>query len=237
MNLHDLNSKRGFDPRSVSSSEAPTFQWKGASAASLQIVVERVGACNDDLPYELFNPLFGIHNVENPSFFKTPAPSNADIQPISNAGGLTEFIADQDNGAYAYFEDDGSLFIGLKDSVNGDCGVKISCKEVPYKVLLEALKTTSMYIVNNRMKYQDDTSLDFTHDTGRRTLFGIKADNPYNPSNYFSPDQQQSRVIDIKERYYVDSQFFLRSTLAKLETQISYTFTISKFSENAIATV
>lgn len=228
-----MKNYRGFDNRPVSASNAVPFSYSSNTAPNtLEITIERVGACEEEVPFELFNPSFGISQLPNGTFF----PS---VEPITLSEGLLDYVADPVNGSYAYFNASGDLVVGRFNAVTpaNECAVKISCKEVPYKALLEHLRTTVLKVVKNRMSFTDASTLSQAHYLGRATLFGAKGENTYNPTAYFDPNQQQSKVVDILEEYDVSGNFFLRGKLAPAETRVSMFLSISAVSENGVRTI
>lgn len=82
--------------------------------------------------------------------------------------------------------------------------VIISCGQRSYRSLMSDLRDLVLYVKETKIKYPDEEGMDNTLTFNRPKSFGGADSNTLEPSNYFDPDQNQSKLIKIPERYFID---------------------------------
>jgi hypothetical protein len=150
---------------------------------------------------ELFNPLRSFAYVDNANVLPTT---------LSKVSGLrnADFANDTARQNKITFDGDGSLWVyGVVSSTVLEY-IKITCRQIPYKALLESAKV-SPFMVNKMRLTVDSNDLtqidnEFTHVA--YTFLGAVKRNPISPRSFFRPDQQQSNIVDIKATFAIDGE-------------------------------
>lgn len=135
------------------------------------------------------------------------------------------------------WQQDGSLKISTVNPTDGtvDEYIVISCEEVPYKTLIENLKTSVLLVKNMRFGYVQETSLDKSLSFVYASMFGSDQTNNLVPRRYFTPEQQQSRIVDIDQSYFLTGELAINSVMKANETNLSFILDVTKFQKNAVA--
>jgi hypothetical protein len=149
----------------------------------------------------------------------------------------TDFI----NGAYAYiplesyqgiatgagspgtvgFNSNGEL------QINGAVGagtLRVSCQQFPYRGLLQSSALEPFRVERIRMNPTTPAQLNNEIVHVERTFLGARKENRINPRTYFSPNQFQSLIVDIKQSFVIDRERGLEMLINAGETlQLNFT--------------
>lgn len=173
-----------------------------------------------------------IADINNPAVM---SPLYAGWLSVPDAVALADSGADY----VTQWLDNGSLKIG-KPSISDENAtydapaVIISCEEVPYKTLIENLKTSVLLVKSVRMGFGLETSLDRSLGFVYASMFGSDQTNNLVPRRYFTPEQQQSRIVDIDQPFFLTGELAINSSLAANEQEVSFVIDVTKFQKNAV---
>jgi len=187
----------------------------GSNTYTLNIAVQST-SLNHNI--QLFNSMFSISKIADNSLASGLTPLLAGrTNVLRNGAGdgtaqLVGYAAIVSNSTDAsikkdvvYWLEDGSLIYNY--NTNGDSGnIVISCKEVPYRSLLEYSGVQVMRIRKIRATYSDVNQITNDMRITHRTILGVKNQNTISPSTYKSPIQFQSNIVDIDAPFTIDAQ-------------------------------
>lgn len=253
-----------FDPSAMRVESRPKSFYqspKPTEDGQLTITIDRYGAGGDVLPYQLFGAKFGIHATEDQTVFPGTKPfsyaqmaerdnalNGIDIA-IQTASQLADFAAfkaalGNPSGDYATATDDFIDLIGGKVAVwladgslkigNISSGVIIQCQEVPYRLLIEDLKTTVIFVRRSKFSYNSLESLDRQWLFKDKSFLGKIDQNQWIPRAYFDAYQQQSNITQIDASYWITPEREIDSTLDDDEDHLSLVMYVSRFKKNAL---
>lgn len=130
------------------------------------------------------------------------------ITKCANSGitSLTPFAA-KDRGAanlngLIYFNELGDAVFQLAAGTT----VTISCKEIPYRALLDATMNSPFLVSKMRAVYSADAQIDEVLQYSSNSFMGKTQSDSINPRSFFDPMQQQNLTVDIKQSVRVDRE-------------------------------
>lgn len=242
-----------FDPSAMKFEQGASGVFKAKDSkenGTLTLVVTKFGNLTEDLKFQLFGAITGIHQAKNSGDFPNFNPIKGDTA----SGFLLDAIkaqtaASADFAAYKLlianalstvyneslytkrvaFNENGDLVIYATRS----SGVIISCQEMSYQQLLKTLEVSTMIVSNIQMNYNEQVQLNRKLDFRRISMLGGKSNNDLTPQRYFKKEQNQSGIVDITEIFAVDSSLEINTTFFEDETEISYILSVSGYSNNA----
>lgn len=189
------------------SSNMPAGANGGWIATSGYFTVQVVNAIGALQRIELFSSLRNAAFVSNTLLYPTYLPFTFSNRAAANANSTVVFAANGDqiitNGAGAI--------------------LTISCKQIPYRTLLESLKFYRISVKQTKISYTNEPQLDndITHLT--QTLLGKKEENTFTPRVYFKDTQFQSKQVTIPQAYVIDGERGLQVDVNSGET-MSFNF-------------
>lgn len=208
--------------------------------ASFTINITNLGLVTQNV--ELFNALFSISKIANPSLYGLTQPLLSGIDfglDVLRSPGPGDFILK------GYIRNtqisSGGLMETCDFTANGDMRLTnpagdptiISCTTVPYRALLEATMNGSFRIDTIRATYSSSNQIAQPIVHRDRTILGGTRENNINPNDYFRPDQFQSLRVDIPVGLSIDRQKGLFFPVLGGET-INMTVFVSQYSFNLI---
>jgi hypothetical protein len=204
---------------------------------------------------ELFNPIAGITNISNDSQYANygayqPFTASSIINKMSAiAIGAEGGGAGQESaiafGAIAIFNDLNGDLCYLPTfttaqyaaapllATNTIADAYVRCNQVPYKRFLADLQDLVLDIRRTKMQFSSDAQLYNPIDFQRIKTFGGAESNTLEPSEFFNPENNQDRVINIDRQYYVDKQTALYIILEPNEDMLM-TFFCKMYRNNGI---
>lgn len=187
-------------------------QYAGVSQLNIQIV--NAGAAAQKI--ELFNAMRSISKAANPGI-TTLTPFAAKDRAAANLNGLI------------YFDENGNLI--FQNAAGGQ--TTISCKEIPYRALLDATMNSPFAVQKMRAVYSADAQIDEVLQYTKNTFLGQAQSDSINPRSFFDPQQQQNLTVDIKQSYKVDRESgIIYNALAG--ANIRFTLFIPKYRKAAV---
>ena len=103
-----------------------------------------------------------------------------------------------------YWNEAGDLVYNY--NVDDAGNIIVSCKEVPYRSLLEYSAVQVMRIRKIRATYSNVSQIDEDMKITHRNILGVRNQNPISPSTYKSPIQYQPNIVDIEAPFTIDAQ-------------------------------
>lgn len=182
------------------------------TGGSFTVTVKRLGGGAADLPYQLFGALDGALKVAQEGALAAYPPALLDTTSSNtvtrvNEAGAVQFI----------------------NTVTGD-GVEVASSKIPYNVFLEFLSAQGtpnapiLVLASTKVSYNVDASRTEQLAIKNRGYFETLGDNNIDIDDYFSPDQQQSKIIMIDEVINVAPATKINSTLKGTESELTFTF-------------
>lgn len=178
----DYAKKQGGGMR-VKRAKQSLFQ--GLSQINLKIINAGAG----DVKVELFNSIRSISKMTNLGVSPFLAFSPAD----RNAANLNSRI---------YFNDAGDLI--FQDSAGAL--TTISCREIPYRALVESTMSSPFMVAKMRVAYSNDSQIDQNFAFTQNSFMGKKKEDSINPRSFFDPKQNQNLIVDVKQSFRVDRE-------------------------------
>lgn len=80
----------------------------------------------------------------------------------------------------------------------------ISCGQRPYRSLMSDLRDLVLYVIKTKIIYPDEAGKENPLLLWREKSFGGADSNTIEPTDYFEPENQQSKIINIPDRYFID---------------------------------
>jgi len=125
----------------------------------------------------------------------------------------------------------------LVASTNGVVMI-ISCGQRSYRALMSDLRDLVLFIKRTKIIYPDDDGKNNPLTLQRPKSFGGSDSNTIEPENYFEPENQQSKVINIPDTYFVDKltsiYFAVNGGNAGPALPITFTFSVSAYQNNGV---
>jgi hypothetical protein len=188
----------GAKPALMSSS------WVATSGYFTVSVVNAIGAVQR---IEIFSSLRNAAFTSNTTLYPTYLPFVFSNRAAANANNTVVFAA---NGDQIITNNAGAI-------------LTISCKQVPYRTLLESLKFYRISVRQTKIGYTNEPQLDndITHVT--QTLLGKLEQNTFTPRVYFKDTQFQSKQVTVTQPYIIDGERGLQVDVNSGET-MSFNF-------------
>lgn len=181
-----------------------TSSWVATSGYFTVSVVNAIGALQK---IELFSSLRNAAFTSNTTLYPTYLPFVFSNRAAANANNTVVFAA---NGDQIITNNAGAI-------------LTISCKQVPYRTLLESLKFYRISVKQTKIGYTNEPQLDndITHIT--QTLLGKLEQNTFTPRVYFKDTQFQSKQVTVTQPYIIDGERGLQVDVNSGET-MSFNF-------------
>lgn len=143
--------------------------------------------------------------------FEEYALTNPGTFPAVTGGPSVAQIAAAKENKYMW-DNTGSLYLTGKSTGTGTNTEQlvISCRQLPYRTLLNSSQTAPFLVSKMRLTVPDTTNgklqinQDFTHVTN--TFLGATKENPISPRAFFNPNQFQTNIVDIKAAFAIDGE-------------------------------
>jgi hypothetical protein len=144
---------------------------------------------------ELFNNLRSVTKILNSSISSlNPATlDNLKATAVNSALSIADLI---------YFDKNGNLI--YNQVANFTQSVTISGNQVSYRSLFEASGVTCFRVENLRLQVFDDKQIDNQITWFSNSWLGGVKQNVISPRAYFSPNQYQSKTVDIAAKFNLD---------------------------------
>lgn len=185
----------------------PKSMFKPSTGYFTIQITNTIGAAQQ---VELFNSLRSISKTTNTQLFSGFVPFTAVNRAAVNLNNVV------------YFAANGDLII----EVGAATKITISCKQIPYRVLLDSLQFYALQIKETKFSYTNDPQLDNDIVHFESTILGLEKRNPITPRTYFSDFQQQSKQVTITQGFIIDGEKGLTFLVNSGET-ISLNFKLS----------
>lgn len=178
--------------------------WIATSGYFTVSVVNSIGALQR---IELFSSLRNAGFTSNVGLYPTYLPFVFSNRAAANANNTVVFAS---NGDQIITNNAGAI-------------LTISCKQIPYRTLLESLKFYRISVKQTKIGYTNEPQLDndITHIT--QTLLGKLEQNTFTPRVYFKDTQFQSKQVTIAQPYIIDGERGLQVDVNSGET-MSFNF-------------
>lgn len=182
------------------------------TGGSFTVTVTRLGAGTADLPFQLFGALDGALQYKQDGDLADYPPA---LKDTTSSDTVTREI---ETGAVQFI-----------DTVTGN-GVQVSCSKIPYASFLEFL--ASQGTPNEAVAVLASTKISYNVDASRQEQLAVKnrgyfetlGDQNIDIDDYFSPDQQQSKIILIDEVINIAPATKINSILKGTESELVFTF-------------
>lgn len=222
----NFDPSQHFDPRGFAGDApasilptAPTndglVQLAGNELAQFDISVVNGQAVS--MKVQLFNYFKTISNIVDANLMNG-------INPFTG-----QDVAAADLKSLTYWKHDGSLVSNEATPLP----VTISCKQTPYRALLESSSRTPFQIEKLRLTVTNDAQIDNEIFMVENTWLGKVDRNSINPRTYFNPNQFQSKIIDIPLKYVINFERGLELIVNAGET-INLSFFVSSYRKHAL---
>jgi len=172
--------------------------------------IQIVNSIAGDQTVELFNSLRNAVNAVNTDLFSGFVPFTAVNRAAANLNSVI------------YYNAAGDMII---QSAAGTL-LTISCKQIPYKTLVESLKFYRIQVKTTKISFTNEPQLDNDITYSQQTFLGKKEVNTFTPRVYFADNQFQSKQVTINQGYVIDGERGLSFTVNQGET-ISLNFNLS----------
>lgn len=178
--------------------------WVSTQGYFTVSVVNAMGALQK---IEIFSSLRNAGFVSNTTLYPTYLPFVFANRAAANANNTVVFAA---NGDQIITNNAGAI-------------LTISCKQIPYRTLLESLKFYRISVRQTKIGYTNEPQLDndITHVT--QTLLGKLEQNTFTPRVYFKDTQFQSKQVTVTQPYIIDGERGLQVDVNSGET-MSFNF-------------
>lgn len=161
--------------------------WVSTSGYFTVQVINSMGALQK---IEIFSSLRNAAFVSNTTLYPTYLPFTFSNRAAANANNTVVFAA---NGDQIITNNAGNT-------------LTISCKQIPYRTLLESLKFYRISVKQTKITFTNEPQLDndITHVT--QTLLGKLEQNTFTPRVYFKDNQFQSKQVTVTQPYIIDGE-------------------------------
>jgi hypothetical protein len=211
--------------------------------------------------FELFNSLKSISKIPNSSqydLFGNYVPlssgyiaANLGLQGVdppiasSNEYILPDFALFNDaSGSLVYV--DAALFkspvgtaikavLNAGGNINWDlyADVIVSCQQLPYRQLVDSFQSMVWRVSKTKLQASSENQIKNAFNFEYFSPLGGSEKNSFEPSEFFLPQNQQTKVIDIPYKYEVDANTAIYVELEPNE-DLQITFFIRAFRNNAV---
>lgn len=186
------------------------------TGGSFTIVVDRIGAVGTELPFQLFGASDGVHAVDQ---------AEGSVKDFSPALFLNGVAKDK----VARFNTAGDLEI---IDTNTGLGVKVSCSRIPYKTLLELIKSQStpnavaLTTASTKITYTKESSRSQQLSVRGRSYFETLGNKNYEIDEHFKENQEQSNIVRINEVIDIMPVTKIDSFMSDDENKLIFTFSL-----------
>lgn len=211
----------GYDlPNNYSSNTRMTSkrQIKSQPLAQLDIVIDN-SAINGTTTIELFNVLRSNTLIQNTTYNTTSFAPNTFDNLFLRTGTPAASNALSD-AQLIYWDKLGNLIYNTTAGSGATFGTtfcKISCPQVPFRVLHEATRNNLMYIEKARLSVKTAAQIDQPFNIFKNTFLGGTKSNQIAPRSEFKPNQYQSLIVDVPFKTAIDAETGLSYTLISQE--------------------
>jgi len=186
--------------------------------AQLDIVIDN-GAISAATTVELFNVLRSNTLIQNTTYNGTLyAPQTFDNTKLRTTPASGQYLQDSQ---LIYWDKLGNLIYntttGSTDTTLGTAFCKISCPQVPFRVLHEATRNNLMYIEKVRLSVKSAAQIDQPFNIFKNTFLGGTKSNQIAPRSEFKPNQYQQYIVDVPFKTAIDAETGLSYTLISQE--------------------
>ena len=179
---------------------------------------------------ELFNYNYSFVKIENPNQYGALQAGDAwrhvDVRNSAGTGVAQLYVAGSilsnagvGTADMVYWQPDGSLLMNF-NVANSD-NVLISCNEVPYRLLWEATSKGAFTIGRIRMTFTTANQISQNFTKFYKNWLGKESRDSFAVSNFKSPDQFQSLIVDVPLNLRIDAQRGLYYTLLPAQAGVN----------------
>jgi hypothetical protein len=185
--------------------------------AQLDVVIDN-SAISNTTTVELFNVLRSNTLIQNTTYNTTSfAPNTFDNLFLRNTPATGQALSD---AQLIYWDKLGNLIYNTTTGAAAAMGTafcKISCPQVPFRVLHEATRNNLLYIEKVRLSVKTAAQIDQPFNLFKNTFMGGTKSNQIAPRSEFKPNQFQSLIVDVPFKTSIDAETGLSYTLISQE--------------------
>lgn len=111
--------------------------------------------------------------------------------------------------------------------------VIVSCSQMPYRQLLDAFSSTVWRVSKTKLQTSSENQIKNSFDFVYNGSLGSQENNSFEPSEFFLPQNQQTKVIDIPKKYEIDANTAIYVDIEPQE-DMQITFFVEAFRNNSI---
>lgn len=158
---------------------------------------------------ELFNYLRSNTIINNSSYSSTAGvfrASTFDNLQLRTTPAALQILSDD---LLIYWNKDGDLVYSKTQGTGANVGTticKISCPQVPFRVLHESTRNNLLWIEKIRMSVTTDAQIDNPINIFKNTFLGGTKSNQIAPRSEFKPNQFQSKIVDVNIKTAIDAE-------------------------------
>jgi hypothetical protein len=213
---YDLPNGYAMQPKKASKSRV-----KSQPLAQIDIVLDNSAMTSTyKTTVELFNYLRSNTLITNSSYSSTAGTFRAsafDTLQLRSTPATGQILSD---ALLIYWNSAGELVYSRTEGTTNAVGTvvcKISCPQVPYRVLHEATRNNLLWIEKIRMSVTTDAQIDNPINIFKNTFLGGTKSNQIAPRSEFKPNQFQSKIVDVPIKTAIDAETGLSYTLNSQE--------------------
>lgn len=190
---------------------------KSAPLAQLDIVIDN-SAISASTTVELFNVLRSNTLIQNTTYNSTLfAPNTFDNLFLRATPASGQALSD---AQLIYWDKLGNLVYNTTVGTAAAMGTalcKISCPQVPFRVLHEATRQNLLWIEKIRFSVKTAAQIDQPLNIFKNTFLGGTKSNQIAPRSEFKPNQFQSLIVDVPVKSAIDAETGMSYTLLSQE--------------------
>jgi hypothetical protein len=190
---------------------------KSAPLAQLDIVIDN-SAISASTTVELFNVLRSNTLIQNTTYNSTLfAPNTFDNLFLRATPASGQALSD---AQLIYWDKLGNLVYNTtvgSAAAFGTALCKISCPQVPFRVLHEATRSNLLWIEKIRFSVKTAAQIDQPLNIFKNTFLGGTKSNQIAPRSEFKPNQFQSLIVDVPVKSAIDAETGMSYTLLSQE--------------------
>jgi hypothetical protein len=219
LSMYD-DEEDGYDLPSNYSRSPKKTKMKQQPLAQLDIVIDNSTQTSTDVTIELFNYLRSNTLIRNTNYNGTTyEPQTLDkttgyiaSTALTGFSGTSPAIsgpsanyAVPNTFAYRiYWDSDGNLIYSANQGIS--LYTKISCPQVPFRVLHEATRNNLLYIEKFRLSTKSTAQIDQPFNVFKNTFLGGTKSNQIAPRSEFKPNQYQTNIVDVPMKIGIDAE-------------------------------
>lgn len=203
----------GYDlPDGYNNKRAPSRRRMASMPlAQLDITLDNSANTSTAVTFELFNYLRSNTTIQNTTYNATTyQPSTFDNLLLRNTPATGQALSD----AYLiYWDKNGNLVYNITagtganmNTANASGWSRISCPQVPYRVLHEATRNNLLYIEKVRLSVKTAAQIDQPINIFKNTFMGGTKSNQIAPRSEFKPNQYQQLIVDVPMKVGIDAE-------------------------------